>query len=91
MLGQLTEGLTKKAAGIMSVGSGDEVGFYVNLIRNNWWGPKYDLSKIPGPPGYWGLGKREAMREQDRSAKLCRCATQSPKKGFSLTCWPFKP
>ena len=42
----------------MSVGSSDEVGFYVNLIRNNWLGPKYDLMKIPGPPGYWFVGEQ---------------------------------
>lgn len=40
----------------MSLGAGEEVRFYLNLLRNNWLGPKFDLLKIPGPPGYWGAG-----------------------------------
>jgi hypothetical protein len=41
----------------MSLGAGEEVRFYLNLLKNNWLGPKYDLPKIPGPPGYWGAGE----------------------------------
>lgn len=36
----------------MSLGPSEEVRFYLNLLRNNLFGPKYDLYKIPGPPGY---------------------------------------
>jgi hypothetical protein len=41
----------------MSLGAGEELRFYLNLLKNNWLGPKYDLPKIPGPPGYWGAGE----------------------------------
>jgi hypothetical protein len=41
----------------MSLCAGEEVRFYLNLLKNNWLGPKYDLLKIPGPPGYWGAGE----------------------------------
>lgn len=36
----------------MSIGSSEEVRFYINLVKNNWFGQKYDLNKVPGPPGY---------------------------------------
>jgi hypothetical protein len=40
----------------MSLGASEEVRFYGNLIKNNLFGAKYDLHKIPGPPGYWLAG-----------------------------------
>lgn len=30
--------------------------FYGNLLKNNLFGRKYDLYKIPGPPGYYLAG-----------------------------------
>jgi hypothetical protein len=41
----------------MSLGASEEVRFYGNLIKNNLFGSKYDLYKIPGPPGYWLAGE----------------------------------
>jgi hypothetical protein len=37
--------------------SSEELRFYANLFYNNLFGPKYDLYKIPGPPGYWLWGE----------------------------------
>jgi hypothetical protein len=36
----------------MSLGASEELRFYINLLKNNLFGPKYDLYKIPGPTGY---------------------------------------
>ena len=35
---------------------GEELRFYLNLLRNNLFGRKYDLYKVPGPPAYPLLG-----------------------------------
>lgn len=53
----------------MSLGAGEEVRFYLNLLRNNWLGPKFDLLKIPGPPGYWGAGEAAADISAPAGAK----------------------
>jgi hypothetical protein len=55
----------------MSLGAGEEVRFYLNLLKNNWLGPKYDLPKIPGPPGYWGAGEVVVL------AGGCCCSSQA--------------
>ncbi len=41
----------------MSLGPSEELRFYGNLLMNNLWGRKYDLYKIPGPPGYYLAGE----------------------------------
>lgn len=43
-------------AAAMSLGPSEELRFYGNLLKNNLFGAKYDLRKIPGPPGYWLAG-----------------------------------
>jgi hypothetical protein len=40
----------------MSLGPSEELRFYGNLIKNNMFGHKFDLYKIPGPPGYYLAG-----------------------------------
>lgn len=42
----------------MSLGPSEELRFYGNLLKNNLFGAKYDLHKIPGPPSYWLAGAR---------------------------------
>lgn len=49
----------------MSLGASEEVRFYLNLLRNNLFGPKYDLYKIPGPPGYRLAGHIPHMMRPD--------------------------
>jgi hypothetical protein len=49
----------------MSLGTSEELRFYTNLLKNNLFGPKYDLHKIPGPKGYTLLGAR-------RGGGVCR-------------------
>jgi hypothetical protein len=49
----------------MAVSARDELKLYGNLVYNALFGPKYDLYKIPGPPGYWLWGgcRRERRAE----------------------------
>lgn len=42
----------------MSISVRDELAIYGRLAYNLLLGPKYDLYKIPGPPGYWLWGER---------------------------------
>lgn len=55
----------------MSLGASEEVRFYVNLLRNNLFGTKYDLYKIPGPPGYRALGERARQGERAQCMHAC--------------------
>lgn len=41
----------------MAITPSDEARLYGNLIYNNLFAPRYDLYKIPGPPGYWLWGE----------------------------------
>eukprot|EP00878_Enallax_costatus_P000623 GHUV01000725.1.p1 GENE.GHUV01000725.1~~GHUV01000725.1.p1 ORF type:complete len:552 (+),score=175.13 GHUV01000725.1:213-1868(+) len=49
----------------MSIGSSEEIRFYINLAKNNWFGQKYDLNKVPGPPGYRIAGHIPHMMRPD--------------------------
>eukprot|EP00877_Chromochloris_zofingiensis_P012409 jgi/Chrzof1/7421/Cz02g23030.t1 len=50
---------------MMSLGTSEEVRFYLNLLKNTLWGPKYDLYKIPGPPGYRMAGNIPHLMRPD--------------------------
>lgn len=41
----------------MSISGRDELRLYARLAYNALLVPKYDLYKVPGPPGYWLWGE----------------------------------
>ena len=41
----------------MTVTATEELRLYSSLLYNYLFGPKYDLYKVPGPPGYWLWGE----------------------------------
>jgi len=49
--------------GQMSLGPSEELRFYGNLLKNNLFGKKWDLYKIPGPPGYYLAGEKQSSSQ----------------------------
>ena len=58
----------------------EDVRYYGHLLYNNLFAPKFDLYKIPGPPGYWLWGarvvlggSRQGAEHRARAARRLAC------------------
>ena len=49
----------------MTEARGEERAFYWRLLKQTLFGAKYDLYKIPSPPGHWLWGHSSALLRPD--------------------------
>jgi len=61
----------------MAVSASEELKLYGNLLYNALFSPKFDMYKIPGPPGYWLWGA---------SSRIGCCAASANEGGDGGCC-----